>query len=297
MKYILLFIALILITLNVGDKLIEHSYLTYSDMVNELYKIPSNTIKMKYSVRYKIKIAILDTGVDFNHPLLKDFKSPSTKIEDTIDNSGHGTHVAGILVRNLMETFGDDAKNLFEIGSFKYNPNEKGSYEKALLKSFKWIPDIVNLSLSGPMKNSFEEKILTFGIKLGINVISSAGNDGTNIDSFPCSIKRVLCVGNLEKQGEISETSNFGSNVQFYAKGTHILSTMPNATHGFLSGTSMSAPVMTAYVASRLITKQADYFFKNKIFRMPPMTFRASYGTQSLKYKDYKLKELASIIN
>ena len=84
--------------------------------------------------------------------------------------------------------------------------------------------------------------------------VAASGNNGMDTDVTPCypasyNLDNVISVGNLTSNGMLHTTSNYGVvSVDLAAPGTYILSTVPGS-YGFMSGTSMAAPMVTAAAA------------------------------------------------
>lgn len=90
--------------------------------------------------------------------------------------------------------------------------------------------------------------------------IVAAGNGddneiGYNIDNYPVypaslPYDNILTVGNLMFNGKLDKSSNYGPiSVDIAAPGTYILSTIPEQSYAFMSGTSMAAPMVTGIAA------------------------------------------------
>ena len=85
--------------------------------------------------------------------------------------------------------------------------------------------------------------------------IVAAGNDSANTDlspTYPASynLDNILSVANLSYNGTLHSTSNYGAtSVDLAAPGTSILSTTPNNSYSYMTGTSMAAPMVTAAAA------------------------------------------------
>jgi subtilisin family serine protease len=119
---------------------------------------------------------------------------------------------------------------------------------------------IVNASLGSPSPS----QALTDAVTSHPNTlyVVAAGNGGTNNDSvpfYPCDIPapNLICVGASDQNDQPASFSNYGAaNVDLFAPGVNILSTYPNPApalpYGYMSGTSMSAPMVSGTLALML---------------------------------------------
>lgn len=135
-----------------------------------------------------IKIAVIDTGVDYNHPDLFGF-GPDGKVvggynfinegEPPLDTNGHGTQVAGVIAADgILKGVAPKAKIL----SYKVSEDGEGVSSdliiKAINKSIEDGADIINISLGVNKTNSNIDKAVDNALQKGIIVITAAGNDG-----------------------------------------------------------------------------------------------------------------------
>jgi subtilisin family serine protease len=240
-----------------------------------------------------IILAIVDTGVDWNHEDLAGHiwqnDDPINGVDD--DNNGyiddihgwdfggidgtpdndpkedaptHGTHVAGIAaaVTNNSKGVAGAGYNL-TIMPVKTTRHDVG--DRSIVFGYQGIiyaadngADIINCSWGGSGYSRAEQEIINYAIAKGVVIIASAGNDGKNDVLFPAAYKGVLSVGNTDSEDKISTSSNYGYKLDVCAPGTSIYSTWQSNTYTFLSGTSMSSPLI-AGVAGLVIDKYPDY--------------------------------------
>ncbi len=203
----------------------------------------------------KVKIAVVDTGVDLDHPDLSgrlvngynvlDPKSPPE------DDNGHGTHVAGIISA-------DSNNGVGVAGITWFNPiipvkvmnakGQGGSFDIA--QGIRWAVDnganVINLSLGNYQPSTVMEDAIKYAIKKDVVVISAAGNDNTSQTSYPAAFPGVLGVAAVDYNGNRAQFSNYGDYVDVAAPGVDIPSTYANGKYAALSGTSMAAPHVTA---------------------------------------------------
>ena len=231
-------------------------------------------------------VAVIDTGIDFNHPDLAAnmFSAPrafsvtvgSTTISCAAgshgynvlnntcvpaDDSGHGTHVAGIIgavgnnnigvtgvnwTASLMAIKVLDASGIGTasdaIKAIEFairTKAELGSGANVRVLNASWGGQVFAQSLSDEINAANSADML---------FVAAAGSDGNNNDLVPhypasYSSPNVVSVGGMDNRGELAPFSNYGANsVHLVAPGTSTLSTVPNNQYGYLSGTSMAAP-------------------------------------------------------
>jgi minor extracellular serine protease Vpr len=141
-----------------------------------------------------IKIAIIDTGVDFNHPDLFGW-GPDGKViggynfinenQLPLDTNGHGTQVAGVIAAD-GEIVGIAPKA--KILAYKVSENGEGvSSEliiRAIEKAIEDEADIINISLGVNKTNSKIDRAVNLALEKEIFVVAAAGNDGPELKTI-----------------------------------------------------------------------------------------------------------------
>ena len=141
-----------------------------------------------------IKIAIIDTGVDFNHPDLFGWGSDGKVIggynfiqpdELPMDTNGHGTKVAGVIAAD-GNTFGVAPKA--KILAYKVSEDGEGVSSElisgAIQKAIEDEADIINISLGVNRTNSKIDNAVNHALDNGIFVVTAAGNDGPELETI-----------------------------------------------------------------------------------------------------------------
>lgn len=205
-----------------------------------------------------IKVAVLDTGIDQNHPdlagrvaryLFNYSNIPSTS--GNLDIIGHGTHVAGTIAAVIGNNLGingicncqihaykifDDTPDYDEFNNmFVYYVNP-AMYIRALAECVQQKVDVVNLSIGGPGAPSPQELTL-FNTLLanGTAVVAAMGNErqlGSPI-SYPAAISGVIAVGATSIDDTVANFSNRGNHISISAPGAGIWSTLPTNSGQF----------------------------------------------------------------
>jgi len=141
-----------------------------------------------------IKVAVIDTGVDFNHPDLFGW-GPDGKVvggynfiqegQPPLDTNGHGTQVAGVIAAD-GQIIGIAPKA--KILAYKVSENGEGvSSEliiKAIEKAIEDQADIINISLGVNKTNSKIDKAVNLALEKEIFVVTAAGNDGPELKTI-----------------------------------------------------------------------------------------------------------------
>ena len=211
-------------------------------------------------------IAILDSGVDFDHPDIRnkvvshgrDFANDDW---DATDDNGHGTYVAGIAAAdtNNDEGIAGVAWNC-RILPVKVTDSDGSGYYSWLIDGIIWATDqgadVINLSLGGDVDDPFLEEACKYAFDQGVVIAAAAGNDSGPV-VYPAAYDAyVLAVAATDYNDAVADFSNFGPEVDVAAPGVYILGPAPQAYVGtgylpylFASGTSEAAPHVAGLAA------------------------------------------------
>jgi len=218
----------------------------------------------------KVKVAVIDTGVDLNNPFLNQEGRYPASIDD---KNGHGSHVAGII--SLLT----QNNKMIEIIPYNYyNQNHSGqenleSLLTQLGKAIKDNVDIINISGGGPEPSKKEKELIELAKMKGIIIVTASGNESTDLDNivkcyfmcnsrfavnqykyYPASygLSNIISVSNYVNQKIVEKSSNIGKEtVTLGTFGTNIPSFNKNfsTTPMYMTGTSMATPIITAVIA------------------------------------------------
>lgn len=230
-----------------------------------------------------IKIAIIDTGMGFSDKGAdaklcqyghKDFTDEQvfsdiykTKISVPKDTLGHGTNITGII-----DYFAKKSGLDYCLVIIKFYSKEKGdSYngrtsEKAIQYAVNLNVDIINLSGGGTSSSIIEKRAIESFLNNGGTFVSAAGNNKTNLDLkgesfYPAMYdSRIVSVGNINRDGSINSSSNFGEKVKRWEIGENV------SVYGItLTGTSQATAVATGKLIKELYKgcdrKNGDEYF------------------------------------
>jgi subtilisin family serine protease len=217
----------------------------------------------------KIKVAILDTGIDLDHPDLRDnIKGDVNMIKPRNsgdDDSGHGTHVAGVIaaVDNKIGVIGTGPE--ISLYAVKVLDKKGDGWLSDLIDALDWCIDnemqVINMCFGSPNDNqSFHDAIIRVNLA-GITQVASAGNNGEydGLIEYPAKYPQTIAVSAVDRDGEFASFSSYGSMIDLTAPGVNIKSTYKKGSYKIMSGTSMSAPHVTGVVALILKTKVKRY--------------------------------------
>lgn len=211
-------------------------------------------------------IAVLDTGVDLNHPDIrnklvsagKDFINGDA---DASDDHWHGTHVAGIAGAETNNELGvaGVAWDCAILPGKIISAEGEGDYG-ALIQAIYWAVDqgarVINLSLGGDVGDADLLAALKHAYDHNVVVVAAAGNEGGAV-LYPAAYDQYcLAVAATDYDDIRVPWSNFGPEVDVAAPGVDVLSCYPTwdtpegfAPYAYAGGTSMATPHVTGLAA------------------------------------------------
>ena len=230
----------------------------------------------------KVKIAIVDTGVDQDH---EDIEGVYTKSggDGDHDNHSHGTHCAGLA--------GAATNNGKGVGSLNWNgeflsltgfpaldAQGRGTDRRvaqAIIQAAESGADVISMSLGGfsPMgPPKAQADAIKYARKLGAIVVVAAGNSNLDARRFsPANAKGVIVVGAVDENFNKAFFSNTNTKLKMpiAAPGVNILSSTPGSEYQAFNGTSMATPIVAGLVGMLkafkpdLTTEEAYRILKN----------------------------------
>lgn len=232
-----------------------------------------------------INVAVIDTGIQLNHPDLK-VVGNVTFVKGTSsgnDDNGHGTHVAGIAgaLDNTIGVVGV-APSVSFYAVKVLNKNGSGFWSD-IIKGIDWVTQnkakiaVANMSLGGGLTNADDgncgntnldavHRAICRSVNAGVIYVVAAGNSARDARDFrPAAYDEVLTVSALADSDGLpngtgavtpfgaddtfASFSNFGLDIDGIAPGVNIRSTWKSSSYATASGTSMSAPHVAGAVA------------------------------------------------
>lgn len=245
----------------------------------------------------QVIVAVIDTGVDANHPdlspnLLRDAQgrviganfvgkgARGAPDQYWNDGSGHGSHVAGLIgaaANNAQGVVGVASCASIKVMPVRVLDNAGKGATLEIERGVQWAvangADIINLSLGVPIQfgsdpRQHKNPIYDDAVKQGIVIFAAAGNEGLNLGnrgdqrifnySYPAAYDSVISVAATDSLNQLAKFSNRGQTVDIAVPGDKLISTIRGGTYGLMSGTSMASPVAAgAYALVLSATRQS----------------------------------------
>ncbi|SFF95663.1 thermitase . Serine peptidase. MEROPS family S08A [Planifilum fulgidum] len=197
-------------------------------------------------------IAIIDTGVQYDHPDLAgkvvrgyDFVDDDW---DPYDGNGHGTHCAGIAaaVTNNGRGIAGMAPNATIYAVRVLNNSGSGTLDdvaNGIIHAADSGADVISLSLGASVGATTLKNAVDYAWNKGVVVVAAAGNNGTSLPTYPAYYSNAIAVAATDSNDNKASFSNYGSSwVDVAAPGVNIVSTYRGSSYASLSGTSMATP-------------------------------------------------------
>ncbi len=200
-----------------------------------------------------VRVAVLDGGVNYNHPLLKD---NVVKRRDYVDsdndpfdeeggaNSGHGTFVAGVtrLVAPEADIYVYRVTGLDGLGNAYV-------LAEAIIQAVNDGCKVINLSLVTIERHDAIAAAAAYAAEHQVLIVAAAGNGHTPGAHFPASDPNVLGVAAVDTLDLLADFSCYGSNIDVCAPGTGIYGPYLGDSYAWWGGTSFAAPFVAAQAA------------------------------------------------
>lgn len=211
-----------------------------------------------------IKIAVIDTGMDYTH---KDLQGRYAGGYDTVnedsnpfDDHGHGTHVSGIIASTLDGAGLAGVAPGVQILALKALGSDGSGFISNVVEAVDWAMNngaqVINFSLGTTFDSKTLESKLNEAAAKGIVLVAAAGNTNGGSLLFPAAYGSVISVSATDSNDNFASFSSVGAEIA--APGVSVESTVPGNGYAFWSGTSMASPHVVATVALMLANKQTN---------------------------------------
>ncbi|MDF9866728.1 subtilisin family serine protease [Bacilli bacterium PM5-3] len=244
-------------------------------------KVAADQLKQEVSdTSKKIRVGIIDTGIDYDHPDLKNIINKELSYNfigynnDASDDIGHGTHVAGLIAGENDYSVG---KNI-EIVAYRALNDEYGNTEdivEAINDAQENDVKVLNMSFGYDSFFGIDELMYNSILKYDGLIVAAAGNNGKEGSDYPAALPldNVISVGSMDENDVKSNYSNYSNNdVDIFAPGNSVFSTCSVSLYlcmdyGFdqydqnsqlakMSGTSMAAPIVAGIAGTLYSTDE-----------------------------------------
>jgi hypothetical protein len=244
--------------------------------------------EMTSTVTDRPVVAVLDTGIDYNHNVFLQSKSlwtnsaelPDNGIDDDgngyvddvhgwnffashnkpWDDDGHGTHVSGIVVGTSIDIFESPIReSKVIVMPLKFLGGDGSGDTVDAVRAIDYAitngARVINASWGGSSYSRALHEAFTRAYEHGLLIVTAAGNYGTNNDTSPIypanlNLPGLVSVAASNNWDGLASFSNYGvQSVHLAAPGVSISSTFPRNLYGFSSGTSMAAPFVAGVAA------------------------------------------------
>jgi subtilisin len=230
---------------------------------------------------YGVKVAVCDTGINFNHADLKpNYKGGASFVPGVSspldDNSGvitsggvtgpeyHGTHCSGTVCAAINNVDVIGVAPTAWLYAVKVLPGAGSAPNTQIAEGMVWADendmDVLSLSLGGTGFDPTEVNAVNSCIANNRFVTAAAGNEGIKELHYPAAIPGVWSVGAVDQTDTIASFSSWGSPTDFVAPGVGIISDLggpvTSGTHP-LDGTSQATP----HIAGLAAIAYANYRF------------------------------------
>jgi subtilisin len=229
-----------------------------------------------------VKVAVLDTGINYNHEELSAsfggaYKGGVDIINndaDPFDDNGHGTHCAGIIAaaHNNNDVVVGVAPQVSLYSVKVLNSAGSGS-TSTIIAGIQWAVDnhmqIISMSLGSSTGTTSLQTACDNAYNHGVLLVAASGNDYKSSINYPARYDSVVAVGATDSLDKRAGFSNYGTGLELMAPGVNILSTYkdvsPNDNRNidvvYMSGTSMATPHV-AGVAALVFASPIDQIYE-----------------------------------
>ncbi len=214
-----------------GFRTMKEDIPVHALLEDTVYQIHANYAWSNAITGEGILVAVVDTGIDYNHPDLRNKVvmqyDATTGGDDAMDDNGHGTHVAGIIASQGIPYRGVS----YDVALMGVKVLDYGGagYASDVILGIEWAvangADVINLSLGeGLYANTCDAtemaQVVNAAVDAGVVVICASGNDGnpSQIVSPACASK-AIAVGSVDKMDGVASYSDGGLELDLVAPG------------------------------------------------------------------------------
>jgi len=205
-----------------------------------------------------VTVAILDTGIDYDHPDLIDniagginfagwwWSDGSTNKFLWNDKYGHGSHCAGIVAASNNDIGVVGVAPGARLQAVKVLGDDGTGYVSDIIQGLEWcvenVIDIVSMSFGSVEYSESLDNACQAAYGAGVLLVAAAGNENGGALHYPGACESVIAVSATNANDEVADFSSIGPEVELAAPGVDIKSTYRYGAYGIGSGTSMACP-------------------------------------------------------
>lgn len=250
-------------TIHYKDKKVKKIKSRKADKNREwnLQAIHTKQEKKKANGKNKVKVALLDSGVDlFNDIEVEESINLIPGEEEVLplfwDTSGHGTSIAGVLAAQHNKEGITGINPNIELYSARVLDAEKAAPVSRIVEAVYWAMeknvDIISISFGTTQYSEALEIAIKEAYNKGILIVAAAGNNGEV--EYPAAFPEVVAVGGTDTSGNVCAYSAKGEEVELVAPAEQICATGSFDGTVICHGTSMAVPHVVG-VAAKLWEK------------------------------------------
>jgi len=235
-------------------------------------RIDAEVVHVSGNKGTEVNVAILDTGIDLNHPDLNVAGGENFSLGKSYDDkNGHGTHVAGIVAAldNGDGVIGvAPGANLYAV---KVLNNAGSGWWSDIIAGLQWCVDkgmdVANMSLGATSAPDDVKDACDSAYAEGVLLVAAAGNEYDGPVIYPAAYGSVIAVSATDDTDNLAAFSSTGEEVELAAPGVDIYSTYKDGGYETLSGTSMASPHVagTAALVWAADTSLYNYEIRQKL--------------------------------
>lgn len=204
-----------------------------------------------------ITIAVLDSGVDLDHPDLIDNLVPGVNLlalgKPPEDDNGHGTAVAGILAAKGNNGVGGsgvmwDARIMPIKVLDRHGEAQVENLARGIRTAVELGAKVILMAVSSIHHSAQLEQAVQQAEERGVVVVAAAGNESSRV-SYPAAYPTVIAVGAVNSRNEVISQSNTGPELNLVAPGWNLYTTKRGGGYATFKGTSAAAPQVAAAAA------------------------------------------------
>ncbi len=173
---------------------------------------------------------------------------------DPMDENDHGTAMAGILGAESNNSIGLSgvAPNVKILNLRAFDKNGQGEEDdvaSAILYAVQMGAKVISMSFGDSEYSQLLEDVIKYAHLQGVVLVGSSGNSGSSDPHFPSGFSEVIAVGATDRGDNVTGFSNFGSTIDIVAPGANVVTTRIGGGYLNSTGTSASAPHVSAAAA------------------------------------------------